>query len=106
MIGNIIGFIMVRYAVWRLTRTPPNPRLALHLVAGAAAALAMFALDMIISVDRFYTLILFGLVAFAAYLPVLALVGEFKRTDLQYFLDLINVRKMLAYISGELREKK
>lgn len=105
MIGNMAGFLLVRYSVWRLTRTSPNPRLLLHLLAGGAAAAAMMVLDMVISIDRFYTLILFGLVAFAVYLPVLALLKEFTRDDLNYFLELINIKKMLVYIRSELKGK-
>jgi len=105
LIGNIIGFLLVRYAVWRLTRTAPNVRLSLHLVAGIVTMAALFALDLVISIDRFYTLILFGLVTFAVYLPMLALLKEFTREDLNYFLELINMKKMFSYIGEELKGK-
>ncbi|HQN75496.1 MAG TPA: flippase [Methanomassiliicoccales archaeon] len=105
LIGNFISFLMVRYTVYRLTGTYPNVRLGLQLLAGLAAAGAMYVLDLFISIDRFYTLIIFGLVAFAAFLAVLAALGEFTRKDVDYFLDLINIRKMFSYIGGELKGK-
>lgn len=105
MIGNITGFAMVRYTVWRLTRTKPNLRLGLHLAAGLVTAVALFLLDQLISVDRFYTLIIFGLVAFSVHLPALTAMREFKKADLNYFMELINLKKMLSYIRGELKAK-
>ena len=105
LVGNIVNFSLVRYAVWRLTRTAPNLRLSLHLVAGFATMAVLYVLNIFISIDRFYTLILFGLVAFAVYLPALALLKEFTREDLNYFLELINVKKMFSYIGGELKGK-
>lgn len=105
LIGNVMSFMLVRYSVWRLTRTAPNARLSLHLLAGLASVGAMFVLDLFISIDRFYTLMLFGVVAFAAFLAVLALVKEFTRKDVEYFMDLINLKKMFSYIGGELKGK-
>lgn len=105
LIGNVLGFLLVRYTVWRLTRTALNFRLGLHVLAGAITMAVLFALDLVISIDRFYTLILFGLVAFAVHLPALALLKEFTREDLNYFLELINLRKMASYIVGELKGK-
>lgn len=105
LIGNFVSFLMVRYAVYRLTGTVPNARLGLQMLAGLAAAGAMFFLDLFISIDRFYTLIIFGMVAFAAFLAVLAAVKEFTRKDVEYFLDLINVKKMFSYIGEELKGK-
>lgn len=105
LIGNFVSFLMVRYAVYRLTGTVPNARLGLQLLAGLAAAGAMFFLDLFISIDRFYTLIIFGMVAFAVFLAVLAAVKEFTRKDVEYFLDLINVKKMFSYIGEELKGK-
>jgi Na+-driven multidrug efflux pump len=105
MIGNIVGLVIVRYVVYRLTGTSTNPRLALQLLAGGASVLAMYALGLFISIDRFYTLIVFGLVSFAAFLAVLAAIREFTRKDLDFFLELLNVRKMAIYIRDELVRK-
>jgi O-antigen/teichoic acid export membrane protein len=105
LIGNFISFLMVRYSVYRLTGTVPNVRLALQLLAGLAAAGAMLVLDLFISIDRFYTLFIFGAVAFAVFIAVLAAVKEFTRKDVDYFLDLINLKKMFSYIGGELKGK-
>ncbi len=105
LIGNIVGLVIVRYVVYRLTGTSTNPRLALQLLAGGASVVAMYVLDMFITIDRFYTLIVFGLVSFAAFLAVLAAIREFTRRDLDFFLELLNVRKMAIYIRDELVRK-
>jgi len=105
LIGNFISFLMVRFTVYKLTGTSPNVRLVLQLMAGAVSAGAMYALSMFMSIDRWFTLIVFGLVAFGVFLLALAAVKEFTRKDLDYFLDLINVKKMFSYIGGELKGK-
>jgi len=105
MTGNIVGLIAIRYVVWRLTRTDMNYRLALQIVAGVASAVAMYLLGQFLIIDRWYTLVLFGVVAFISFLGVLTLMKEFTRKDIDYFLELVNLRKMLSYIKGELKGK-
>jgi hypothetical protein len=70
-----------------------------------ASAGAMYALSMFVSIDRWFTLIVFGMVAFGVFLSILAAFKEFTRKDVEYFLDLINVKKMFSYIGGELKGK-
>jgi O-antigen/teichoic acid export membrane protein len=105
LIGNFIGFLMVRFTDYKITGTCPNVRLALQLIAGTASAGAMYALSMFVSIDRWFTLIVFGMVAFGVFLSILAAFKEFTRKDVEYFLDLINVKKMFSYIGGELKGK-
>jgi len=105
LIGNIIGFVIVRYTVFHLTGTSTNLRLVLQILAGMAAAAAMYALGIFLIIDRWYTLALFGLVAFAVFLGALTLLKEFTRKDIDFFLELVNVKKMFSYISEELKSK-
>ncbi len=105
MIANTAGLIIVRYVVWRITGTSPNVRLALQLLAGAGVAPALYAMSGFISISSWFTLIVFGLAAFGIFLALLTVLKEFKREDLDYFLELINVKKMLSYIKDELKGK-
>jgi len=105
LIGNLIGFVIVRYVVYRLTGTSPNVRLALQMVAGIATAVVIYILGIFLVIDRWYTLALFGMVAFAVFLVSLALLKEFTRKDIDYFLEMVNVKKMLSYIKEDLKSK-
>jgi hypothetical protein len=42
--------------------------------------------------------------ALACYLGFLALMKEFRKIELLYFIDILNLRKMAKYIGLELRE--
>jgi O-antigen/teichoic acid export membrane protein len=106
LIGNTINFIVVRYVVWKLTGTSINARLGLQLLAGVATAVFLYVLGGFFTMTSFVMLIVFGLSAFGIYLAVLALLKEFRRADVQYFLDLINLKKMFSYIRDELKGKE
>jgi hypothetical protein len=105
LLGGTVSFIIVRFVVWRLTGTTTDPRLALQLLAGGVTVLVLLALSAIFSITSFYMLALFGLVSLGTFIAVLYQIGEFTRGDLSYFLELVNVRKMLQYIRGELKGK-
>ncbi|MCG7844140.1 MAG: flippase [Methanomassiliicoccales archaeon] len=105
MVGNVVGFVIVRYVVWKLTGTTPNARLSLQLLAGAVVVTALYVLDMFVSIGGWFTLSVFALGAFVVFLAVLAALKEFTKADLDYFLELVNVKKMFSYIKGELKGK-
>jgi O-antigen/teichoic acid export membrane protein len=102
LIGNIIGFFIVRFAVYRLTGTCPDKRLVLHLLAGLLSATALYVLGMVLPFDGWIPLAVYGTLAFASYLGALVLLKEFTRKDLDFLLDIMNIRKMLVYIKEEL----
>lgn len=102
LIGNIIGFFIVRFVVYRLTGTCPDKRLVLHLLAGLLSATALYVLGMVLPFDGWIPLAVYGTLAFASYLGALVLLKEFTRKDLDFLLDIMNIRKMLVYIKEEL----
>lgn len=106
LFGNIISFVLVRYSVHRLTGTGTNPRLCLHLVAGAASALTLYLLSTVASISGWITLGVFTAASFGIFLAVLTALREFTRKDVDFFLSLVNVREMASYIREELRGEK
>ncbi len=42
----------------------------------------------------------------AGYVAILAVVGEFRKEDLRLFLDLLDPRKMVRYVYGELMRRE
>jgi O-antigen/teichoic acid export membrane protein len=108
-IANLIAvaaiLVITRFTVYRLTGTSANPRLSLHVAAAAVSAIWLMLLSGILELSGWPTLIVYGLSSSLVFLVVLYVLREFKREDLDYFLDLLSVRKMLSYISKELRHK-
>ena len=105
LIGNVIGFVIVRFVVYRLTDTFPDKRLALHLLAGMVSAAALYVLGMVMPFDSWFSLAAFGTLALTSFLGALVLLKEFTRRDLDFLLDIMNVKKMLSYIKEDLSHK-
>jgi hypothetical protein len=105
LIAVVVLVIVTRYTVYKLTGTSANPRLSLHVVAAAASAIWLIFLSDFIVISGWPTLVLFGLSSSLVFVVVLTLLKEFTREDLNYFLDLLSVRKMFSYISKELRQR-
>jgi O-antigen/teichoic acid export membrane protein len=105
LIAAVVLVVITRYTVYKLTGTSANPRLSLHVVAAAASAIWVTLLSAFIAISGWPTLVFYGLTSSFVFVVVLYLLREFKRDDLDYFLDLLSVRKMLSYISKELRHR-
>ena len=78
----------------------------LQLAAGGGMALALFAFNRYIGIDRWYHLAAAGLLGLGAYLAVLVLVRAFTRKDMNFFLATLNPLHMKDYIRDELRGDK
>jgi len=50
-------------------------------------------------------LLAFSGIGLAIYLAVLFVFKEFKKQDLDFFLDIMHPKEMLTYIKSELKEK-
>lgn len=48
---------------------------------------------------------MFAGIGLAIYLGLLFVLREFKKQDLNFFLDILHPKEMLKYISSELKEK-
>lgn len=105
LIGRIVSYITTRYVIWHLTGTIPDWRLVYQLVAGLAVAALLYFLTMVIAITRWYDLVFYGLVSLGVFVAVLYALKEFTRKDLDYFLDLMDIRAMASYIRDELKSR-
>ncbi len=105
LIAIIVLLVFTRYTVYKLTGTSANPRLALHVVAAAGSAIWLLFLSNFLALSGSLDLVAYGLTSSLVFAVVLYALRELKREDIDYFLDLLSVRKMLSYISKELRQK-
>ena len=101
----VVLFVFTRYVVYRLTGTSANPRLGLHVIAAVASSLWLMLLSDFLALSGWLDLVIYGLTSSLVFAAVLYALKELKREDIDYFLDLLSVRKMLSYISKELKQK-
>jgi len=105
----VIGFFGLRIAAKKLTGIRlSKSRTHIHILAGLIMAGSLYLLVFYTSlfpVIRFYHLLMFVGLGLAIYLLVLYLFKEFKKDDLDFFLDIIHPKKMMKYMSSELKSK-
>jgi O-antigen/teichoic acid export membrane protein len=108
-IANMISFIVLAFSnrtvVYKLTGTPPNKRLVIHLLGSIITGAAILALSLLIPLDGWLTLILYGLVAVAVFYLSLFIMRELRREDIDYFLGILRPDKMKEYVVSELKRK-
>lgn len=105
-ISTFVGWVLLKIAAKRLVGAHiiPVPTL-IHISAGLVMGLALYGLNTIILIDRWYTVLAFAIIGLLIYLATLALIREFKQHDLRFFLNLLKPREMLKYFMTEMKEE-
>jgi hypothetical protein len=98
----IIGLFITRIIVKKLLGIRWNPRIFLYLIAVLFDVVVLVLLGGIWKMERWYDLIGLGLVSLSAFSLGLYFLKELEREDVKYFIDVINPKKMMSYISIEM----
>jgi len=106
LISTVIGFLALRYVVYKLTKTGFNPRLAIQVLALAVTSVVLLLLGDFHPMSNILWLLLYSGIALAVFFGILMLFREFTRKDLDYFMELLNVREMVRYIREEVRNEE
>jgi O-antigen/teichoic acid export membrane protein len=106
VIGYAAGFIYCRYAAWKLAKNPFNPRILLHLISASIMGIILYELMRFLPVQRWYVLLGYSALGLGIYLFILFLLREFTRKDLDFVLDLLNIKKMWKYMREEIKKEK
>ncbi|MDI6855852.1 MAG: flippase [Candidatus Thermoplasmatota archaeon] len=104
VISACVGILISRFYVKKLTNTTTNPKIFIHLLVACLTALLLYLLAQTLPLDRFYSLILAGLLCVGIYLGILYCLREFTKEDYHFFLDTLSPKKMFRYIREELRQ--
>lgn len=88
-----------------------EPFLLKHGAAALAMGLVLLGLSYAVlggdfEAARWYHIPLLGAAGGATYLAALAILGEFTRADVKYFVDVVHPREMLDYVLTELHLKR
>jgi len=109
VLSAIVGFFGLRIAAKKLTGIKllqsHTPR---HIIAGLVMGFVLYFLAFYTSffpAIHWYHLLGFAGLGLVVYLGILFILREFKKQDLNFFLDILHPKKMLNYIKSELKEK-
>ena len=109
VISYLIGLLYSRYMAYKLHNIKGSPVIILHAVAASVMALclytALYSVQLLPFIDRWYILLAVSFLGLGIYIFVLYLLYEFTKKDLKFFLETLNIKKMLQYIMEELRGK-
>ena len=99
----LMGLIYIRIASWRVTGIMGSKRLLYHLFAAIVMGFTLHWLQDIIKIRLWYHLIFAAFIGVMIYFAVLAMLREFKREDFDFFMDALNIKKMMKYIRDEIK---
>jgi O-antigen/teichoic acid export membrane protein len=102
----LIVFLSVRIIVKGLTGTGSNPRILRHVLAGGVAGTVIVSLGTVFTMSGVLSLIIFTAVTMVAFFASLSVFKEFSKSDIDYFLDLVNPKKMFSYMGEEMKNKR
>ena len=106
VISYFAGLVYIRFVSWRFTGIKGNKRVLLHVIAAIPSGLVLYYISKYVSISRWYHLIAAGMFGIAIYFGILFLMREFKREEINFFMDTLNIRKMVKYIKEELHGKR
>lgn len=109
VISSVISLVYTRIMSYRLTGSKGNNRIFLHAFAAMVMAGILYVIfyyfDYITFVTRWYTLLIIAGMGLCIYLVILALFREFTKADFWFYIDTLNIKKMLIYIRDEFKHK-
>jgi O-antigen/teichoic acid export membrane protein len=99
-----IGLIYSRYISYKITKSRMNPRIILHAFASVIMSGCIYVLINYVGlvIARWYHLLFISLIGLGIYSIILIIIGEFKKHDLIFLLDTLNIIKMYHYIKEEI----
>ncbi len=107
VVAYLAGLVYTRIVIYRLNGTGFNFAVIKHLVAAVISGMASnYIFTEFYSISRWYELVFAGLVGISIYIAILALIREFRKEDMELFLDTANPLKMFSYIKEEIKGKR
>ena len=107
--STLVGFFALRLYAKRLTgikllQSHTPRQIIASLIMGIILYLLAFRSSIFATIHWHHLLILVG-IGIAIYFGLLYLLKEFNKKDLDFFLDILHPKKMMKYVSSELKEK-
>jgi PST family polysaccharide transporter/lipopolysaccharide exporter len=106
LMGGCSEYVVSRYYARKVAGVRSYARVWVHFAAGAAMGAMLYAVWTFGLTERWYGLLGFASAGLALYIGILWAAKELGKRDVAFVVDLLNIRKMVAYVSSELRPKK
>jgi Na+-driven multidrug efflux pump len=100
-----IGLLYSRIMAYKVTKIKGNYRIIFHSIAAFVMMTFLYLVNNTIVINRWYYLVFFSFIGFGLYLLILTVFKEFSKKDFTFFIDLFNIKKMIEYVTYELRKK-
>ncbi len=106
VMSSLVGFFGLRLAAKKLTGIKllqsHTPR---HIIAGLIMAGILYYIGSLVLLVRWYHLLGFAMIGLGIYLLMLIIAREFTKKEFNFFIDILNIRKMYRYIYREIKGK-
>ena len=104
LITNLIGTLLFRFYAFKFTNSKPNYRIIQYLVI----SLILFGGTKFIITDYFsisnnFIILIFALVVLLIYFLILRFFKMLLPSDITFYLDTLNLKKLSSYVKGELK---
>ena len=103
-IAFLVTTISLRWEAYKLSGAMIDPRVMKHISAAMLTSIIMYLINPTWA-TRWYSLAVLAGLFLAIYLAILVLIREFGKEEWDMFMDALHPKKMLGYISGEIRKK-
>ena len=100
-----VGLLYSRFVALKLNGIKGNPRILLHLLSAIIMAFVLYWINNFFFIARWYYLLGFAFLGLFIYITVLYFFREFTKEDFQFVVDTLNVKRMIAYIKNEIKNK-
>ncbi len=105
VISYIAGLIYIRIIAWKKTGIICGKSVFIHAFAAIISGLFLMYINNVFIIARWYHLLLVSSFGLGLYIGILYLFREFKKEDFLFYMDTLNIGKMVKYIIEEFRHK-
>jgi O-antigen/teichoic acid export membrane protein len=103
VIAYFIGLVYTRIKVWQISKIKINLKIIFHMIGALIMGIFLYYLNIIYPISRWYDLLGFIFLGLGVYLLVLFIFQEIKKEDINFFIDTLNIKKMIKYIMDEIK---
>lgn len=105
LISVIVGFIITRIATFKLSGTSINKNIVVIGLIALVAGGATFTFQAFTNINGLIGIMVYSLTLLASYVSIMLLTRCLTKADIDYLLDVINIKKMVGYIRGEIKKE-
>jgi O-antigen/teichoic acid export membrane protein len=105
LISWVIRSLLIHIFVYKLTRIKPNPKVIVHFITGVVIGASLYFVTGTIPSYQPYYIVPLSVIGVGCYFGILYFVRDFRKDDIHFLSDLLNLKKMGEYIQSEIKEK-